>query len=182
MRQPPLIHGQAPDRRHCARPFEPAVTPAITGSRTVGSVRALGSAAIRGKGGRRWVWRASDLPWTRSKAWWTPSTACRGCWAVSPGQRIRGQGLVGVCGVYVHHGVDRVLLPAGVPRATVGKVVHQVTTDGLAWGFVVEDSSRLITKEPGGLRAVGWWLLSRRVRSGSRGGRRGGPGGGGVYG
>ncbi|MER6375963.1 hypothetical protein ABT255_48405, partial [Streptomyces mirabilis] len=38
---PPLTHGQAPDRRHCARPFEPAVAPAITGSRTVGSVRAL---------------------------------------------------------------------------------------------------------------------------------------------
>lgn len=37
----PLTHGQAPDRRHCARPFEPAVTPAITDSRTVGSVRAL---------------------------------------------------------------------------------------------------------------------------------------------
>ncbi|MEY9835823.1 hypothetical protein ABH941_001041 [Streptacidiphilus sp. EB103A] len=37
----PLTHGQAPDRRHCARPCERAVTPAITGSRTVGPVRAL---------------------------------------------------------------------------------------------------------------------------------------------
>lgn len=48
---------------------------------------------------------------------------------------------------------------------------------------VLRHASHLITKEkPGALRAAGWWAQGRRLRTGLRRDRRGGPCGGGACG